>query len=210
MALSLVRGQSQRVRPPRVLHGEFPLGRPLGLPLDAEFQHRVLAHAFSLLEHRSGPVWEEFPDAIADEGVTPLECRIPPAPGAGSAAQAEARGLRSAWERQYAATGRTAFGRTLTTDTVVDAVGAFESIAAGAAWKEAGLTNVMDAAADIRAYYEEAAAALADHVPAARQAESWLYQQTETGRVLRDAQQAIRDADAPFPVWFYLRPMGQP
>ena len=39
---------------------EFPLGRPLGKPGDAAFQHRVLQQAFNLLE-ADEPIFEHFP-----------------------------------------------------------------------------------------------------------------------------------------------------
>ena len=97
-------------------------------------------------------------------------------------------------------------------DRIADLVGIFVRITDGAGWNEVGLepAQLGQAALDIRAYYEEAALALADHVPAARQAESWLYRVTETGRVLRMAQTIIRAADAPRPAWFPLVPVGQP
>ena len=48
--------------------------------------------------------------------------------------------------------------------------------------------NQLGAAAlDVRAYYEEAAMALAGHVPATRQAESWFFRSTESGALLRRA-----------------------
>ena len=36
---------AERMQPPRALYGEFPLGRPLGVPNDPAFQHDVLARA---------------------------------------------------------------------------------------------------------------------------------------------------------------------
>jgi hypothetical protein len=59
------------------------------------------------------------------------------------------------------------------------------------------------------AYYEEAALALVDHVPAARSAESWLYQKTAAGAALKRAQAAMRQAGASQADWFYLVPMSQ-
>ena len=35
-----------KTAPPRALHCEYPLGRPLGRPGEPEFQHDVLARAF--------------------------------------------------------------------------------------------------------------------------------------------------------------------
>ena len=71
--------------------------------------------------------------------------------------------------------------------------------------------NQLGAAAlDVRAYYEEAAMALAGHVPAARQAESWFFRSTESGALLRRARAAIRAADGPRQAWFPMVPVGQP
>ena len=36
-SLSLIREQAENIKAPRFLHCEFPLGRPLGKPGDAEF-----------------------------------------------------------------------------------------------------------------------------------------------------------------------------
>jgi hypothetical protein len=72
------------------------------------------------------------------------------------------------------------------------------------------LALVAPAALDIRTYYEEAALALVDHVPAARQAESWLFRSTEAGRVLIAARDALRGAEYPRDVWFAIVPAGQP
>lgn len=36
--------------PPRGLFCDFPLGRPLGIPQDVEFQRQMLDRAFGLLE----------------------------------------------------------------------------------------------------------------------------------------------------------------
>src|ERR671910_544074 len=113
VALSLVRPQIEQSRPPRALHCEFPLGRPLGRPGDPEFQRRVLSAAFALLQRRDGPVLEDFPEAIAD------------------------------------------------------------------------------------------------HLPAARAAESWLYRTTETGAVLKAAMTQMAQADPPYERIFYLVPMSQ-
>lgn len=60
------------------------------------------------------------------------------------------------------------------------------------------------------AQFGQAALALAGHVPAARQAESWFYRATATGGLLREAQRLLRDAEAPRPAWFPLVPVGQP
>jgi hypothetical protein len=195
-----------------MLHCEFPLGRPLGRPHDAAFQHRVLAAAFALLARTDVPVLVDFDETVTDEADQPLACLLPPRhdPTLPPAVD-EALGLRAAYERNRAASGSTNVVRLGGADRIAELVGIFVSITEGAHWNEVGLepAQLGQAALDIRAYYEEAALALADHVPAARQAESWLYRVTETGRVLRLAQTLIRDAEAPRPAWFALVPVGQ-
>lgn len=195
-----------------MLHCEFPLGRPLGRPGDPVFQHRVLGAAFELLARVDVPVLVDFDETISDEADQPLACALPPRhdPNLHPAVD-EVLGLRAAYERHRAATGTSNVVRFGGPHRIAELVGIFVRITDGTGWDEVGLepAQLGHAALDIRAYYEEAALALADHVPAARQAESWMYRVTATGGVLRAAQGIIRAADAPRPAWFALVPVGQ-
>ena len=76
---------------------------------------------------------------------------------------------------------------------------------------DALMTSVETGAAalDIRAYYEEAALGLANHVPAARQADSWFHRRTASGDLLRHVQKQLRASGAPRASWFALAPTGQ-
>jgi hypothetical protein len=69
--ISLVREHTEVMRPPRALWVPFMLGRPLGVPDDAEFQKRVLRSALALLNAPSGPVLEDYleeaPEVDMDE-----------------------------------------------------------------------------------------------------------------------------------------------
>jgi hypothetical protein len=196
-----------------MLHCDFPLGRPLGRPRDPAFQHRVLDAAFGLLRRDDVPVLVDFEESITDEADQPLACALPPRhdPSLHPAVD-EALGLRAAYERQRASSGTTNVRRMGGPDRIPDLIASFVAIGDGAAWDAVGLepAQLGQAALDIRAYYEEAAVALVDHVPAARQAESWFYRTTATGAVLRRAQQIIRAAEAPRAAWFPLVPTGQP
>jgi hypothetical protein len=206
-----VRPHIERLHPPRALHCEFPLGRPLGRPGDAAFQRRVLEAAFALLDRQEGPVLETFPEVIEDEADVPLACPIPPRfdPSVPPAVD-EARALRPAWERAHAQLGHTQVGRTTDVDGIPDAVGAFVRVSEGTPWTKAGLPGDPAAVAmDIRSYYEEAALALAGHVPAARAAESWLFRSTHTGAVLKAAFASLRAADPPYERLFYIVPVSQ-
>jgi hypothetical protein len=199
VALSLVRGQIERTHPPRALHCEFPLGRPLGKPVDPAFQRRVLLSALRLLDAPSGPVLETFGETVTDDADHPLACPVPPRldPSLPEAVD-EALGLRPAYDRHVAATGRTMVGRSVDADGIPGAVGALVGIARGEAWESVGLPGPLaEVVLDVRAYYEEAALALAGHVPAARATEAWLYRSTATGSVLHEAQAKLRESGAP-------------
>jgi hypothetical protein len=209
--LASVRSYVERIRPPRALYCDFPLGRPLGLPGDPDFQHRVLDAALQLLSRDDVPVLEDFGERIADEVETPLACRLPPRFDASlHPAVDEATGLRAAYERQRARSGQTTGGHVADAAGIPDLIRAFVRIADGEPLDAVGLPGEPRLAAlDVRSYYEEAAVALTDHVPAARQAESWFYGSTETGAVLKRAQAALREAGAPFEVWWPLVPLTQ-
>ena len=78
VALLANRPAAELIGPPRGLYCEFPLGRPLGKPLDPDFQRSVLASAFALLPRMDGPLLETFAGVIEDEVDEPLSCPIPP------------------------------------------------------------------------------------------------------------------------------------
>lgn len=80
VAISLIRPQTEKTRPPRALWVPFALGRPFGPPGDAEFQRRVVLAALKLLERPGGPVIiEDFPDDDPRERADP-DWRPPPLP----------------------------------------------------------------------------------------------------------------------------------
>jgi len=198
----------ERMNPPRVLHCEFPLGRPLGKPGDAEFQRDVLMRAFGLLD-ATEPVLETHPDTIESDE-TPMSCALPPRYDPNlPAAVDEAQGLRAAYDRAVAARGSTSVGRVLTADEIPGALGVLHQWAEGASWTETPLPgkNTIAVAHDIRTYYEEAGLELVDGPPPeGRAAEAWFHEQTEGGKTLMAARAALKEQEAPFPMWFYMAP----
>lgn len=199
------------MRPPRALFCEFPLGRPLGKPDDPTFQRRVIEAALALLRRPNGPVLEDFPEVVTEGSATPLTCVIPPRDDSSDpAAVGEARGLRDAYDRQLRLSGRTGVGHAVKADQIPEAVAGMLRIASGVPLAESALPGQpSEVARDICAFFEEAAIAIAGHVPAARQAESWLFRNTSTGLVLKRAQLALRDAGHAESVWFSIVPYTQ-
>ncbi len=198
----------EKMNPPRALYCEFPLGRPLGKPGDADYQRRVLEAGFALLD-AAEPLIETFPDTIeADE--TPMSCAIPPRhdPDAPPAVD-EARGLRNAYDRSVEARGVTEVGRVLSADEIPDALAVLHRWANGESWQDVELPgrNTVAVCHDIRSYYEEAGLQLVEGPPpGGRAAEAWFFESTEAGRTLMAARTALQEQEAPFPFWFYMAP----
>ena len=208
IALGSVRSHIADIAPPRALWCDFPLGRPLGKPGDAAFQHRVLAHAFGLLD-ATGPVFEEFEETIADEGTEVLACNLSPRhdPDLHPAID-EARGLRPAYDRAVKQYGnRMGAGRVVDADDIPDAIDAFIRIAKGTPWKEAGIPGIpARVSQDIRGYYETAAMGLSDHVPAAWVGTRWFFDRTQAGATILEARGQMKEAGVKRPIWFYPTP----
>jgi hypothetical protein len=195
VAISLVRPQTERTRPPRALWVPFELGRPFGAPGDAAFQQRVVLAALRLLEAPHGPVLlEDFPDddPRARPDATwqaPLaKAAIPdPSPDALAAAlEHEAPQLA----RRYAETVARRNGRTsvalsgMTIDAATRYVADFlrgKPVASPHADMSPPLA-MRFAVDDLKAYYTEAAAGTAK--PSSGQLGDWFWNDTVAGATL--------------------------
>jgi hypothetical protein len=83
--ISLIRLHTETIRPPRALWVPFELGRPFGVPDNADFQRRVLSAALNLLGADDGPVLVDFPEeapSTAAEDMDGWVCPILRRPGA--------------------------------------------------------------------------------------------------------------------------------
>ena len=209
VVLASNRNVAERIRPPRALYCEFPLGRPLGRPADPDFQRDVLRRAFALLAEPSGPVLVDHPEVI-EETSEAMSCVLPPAydPDVPPAV-AEARGLRKAYDRATARADVTSVGRVVDADGVPDALAIMQQLAEGEHWRDVPIPgkDTISTVHDIRTYYEEAALELVQGPPpGGRAAEAWFYEETEAGRTIMAARKAIEESEAPFAVWYYMAP----
>ena len=208
IALGSIKSQIETTAPPRGLWCDFPLGRPLGVPSDSEFQHRVLSKAFELLDSPE-PIFAEYDVSIVDDGTEVMACPMPPRHDPDlHAAIDEANGIRPAYDRAIAKYGnRVGAGRTVQADEITTAIDAFIRVADGTPWKEAGIPGIpARVSQDIRGYYETAALALSDHAPSAWAGTHWFLDHTEAGRVVMAARQAMADAGEAHRIWFYMAP----
>jgi hypothetical protein len=211
VGISLVREQAVKVAPPRILNVDFPLGRPLGKPNDPAFQRDVLDRAFALLERTDVPVLVDHPVTIEDQTGEPAACPLPPRMDPAAPPEVdEANGLRAAYDRNVAATGRTLVGREAGPEGISGLIETYLRLESGETLDDVGWDEwgALGAAQDIRAYYEEAAVQLAD-LTGARQTETWFYHSTATGQMLRRVAAALAETDAPEMVPQYIAPMTQ-
>jgi len=151
----------------------------------------------------------DFPIVIEDSSSEMLACAVPPPfnPDLHPAVD-EALGLRAAYNRTVEKYGRTSVGRSGTPDDIADMIEVFIRLADGTPLDEIDVPggDHLAVAMDLRSYYEEAALSLSDHVPAARQAESWLYRGTKLGKLLHEAQANLKNSGADRPDWYYVMP----
>jgi hypothetical protein len=201
VAISLIRPQTERTRPPRALWVPFELGRPFGPPSDPSFQRRVIVAALRLLEREDGPVIiEDFPDddprAQPDPG-----WRAPfdhAAPGDGSAAtlaselETEIELLQGAHDRWFTQHGRSTIGPSGLSIADCGRLVAGQVRGEALASPRASFSPPLMlrfAVDDLKAYYLEAGAAGAAK-PSSRQLGDWFWNATAAGAALH----AIRAA----------------
>ena len=60
VSLSLLKGVTKKVSPPRALFVPFPHGFTLGRPHDAKLQREIILDALKLLDRADLPVFEDF------------------------------------------------------------------------------------------------------------------------------------------------------
>lgn len=198
VAISLIRPQSERTRPPRALWVPFELGRPCGPPGDPAFQRRVILAALRLLEGEDGPVViADFPDddprATPDPAWHPPAVPAVPPEGSGAALESEIDRLRDAHRHWIAQHGRTTIG--LSGLPIADCAGIVGDWLRGKPPQSprAGfsaplmLRFVID---DVKAYCLEAAAA-GDAKPSSRQLGDWLWHGTATGAAIQALRAAL-------------------
>ena len=206
--LSLVRIHSEKIRPPRALWVPFELGRPLGVPGDAEFQKRVLRACLSLFDAQSGPVLEDYAEDAplsdnADSGVScPISFTKPQTALKGSAAVAaklhEEIGRLQPWYDRYESTHkRTSFGvSSLSMDAIIDTLAAsFDAEVPSAPIDNLNLADGLRLAVeDLKAYYTEAMLAQPGISPN-DSITRWFWDETVAGSVLLELKQRCQASD---------------
>jgi hypothetical protein len=198
--LSLIKEHTEKVRPPRALFCGFPYGLALGKPNDAEFQHRVLASAFALLERASGPVLEEFPeDIVPSAAPSSLVAERPADPAF------ELTALRGYYTRFIERYGRTAVGLSGVPQTRFRGVVRLleQYVADGTLdgmTPPEGVTPLQYlrfVCDDLKAFYREAR--LVQHPDEdGPRIEAWFWYETAMGDLIRRVRDRVKSSDDPY------------
>ncbi|MGE4217979.1 MAG: hypothetical protein AB7G39_00925 [Alphaproteobacteria bacterium] len=214
--ISLIRPHTEALRPPRALWVPFELGRPFGVPGDADFQMRVLRACLGLLARGDGPsIIEDYPEdapggspsAEAEEG---WACAVsfPPPPGAedplAAALAAEVQRLEPWYALSVETRGRTAVdGRAMDIAAAVRFVSAFLTRAEAAPWPDSPSPDLDRAAAlrlavdDLKSYVMEAATAQPGSGGNSVTQENWFWDATATARAILALRKVLADCGDP-------------
>ena len=213
-SISLIREQSEAVRPPRALWVPFALGRPFGSADDAEFQKQVMRAAFGMLDTATEPTIEDYPvdaptEAEPHDWVCPVS--FPVADDDSIAARLVAEVTRLApWSAETRSTrGRTLFGVTGAAPDQVDRV----ARALGAIAERGDVTRlpnedvdwtfdmpllIRHLADDLRTFYHEAIAAQpGPGAPNHEALTNWIFSGTALGDALQAIAEHLTDEGSP-------------
>lgn len=183
--VSLVAHQSDPAFPPRVLWVPFALGRPLGAPMQPDFQRDVLRRLLRLLDAESGPVREDF-EQDAPYGSDNPDWSGPELTTCNSVAE-ELEQLRDAHGEFLARVGRTTAG--ICGLSLQDAARLIDGYEDGFApadpqWAMSLMLRYRFAADDLKAHYLEAVSRGRGDV-SSHQLHTWLWNETHLGRTLK-------------------------
>ncbi|MCB1742536.1 MAG: hypothetical protein KDK91_19330 [Gammaproteobacteria bacterium] len=201
-SISLIREQSEAVRPPRALWVPFALGRPLGTAQDPEFQKQVIRAALSLLDTATAPTIVDYPveappEADAETWVCPVTFPIAEATTITERLLAEVARLAPWSAETRAARGRTLFGVTGAgvdeVDAVARALGTMADTGDVVHAPEVGIEWAFDMpvlirhiADDLRTFYHEAIAAQpGPGAPNHEALSAWIFADTALGEALQ-------------------------
>ena len=213
-SISLIREQSEAVRPPRALWVPFALGRPLGSADDPEFQKNVMRASLGMLETTTERTIEDYPVEAPDEAgpgvwACPLNLPVPDDDSHTGQLLAEVTRLQPWSAETRAARGRTLFGATGATPEQVEEVArALGSIADGGdvetmpesevEWAFAMPLLVRHLADDLRTFYHEAIAAQpGPGAPNHDALNDWIFGGTALGAALQAVADHLTGADTP-------------
>jgi len=210
--ISLIREHTEMTRQPRALWVPFPLGRPLGVAGDPDFQRDVLRSALRLLDTATEPVIEDYPHDAPDGGGDGVwSCSImlpePEVSDLEAAIRGEVDLLTPWYEEARRRRGRTTVGISGVKPEEIDkAVSFIVAIAEGSGFQQIPVSAegpnwrhplpmlVRFAVEDLRAFYQEAVTSQeGTKPPSQHDMHSWIFNKTTLGRAIMAVGHQIAD-----------------
>ncbi|MCZ6503945.1 MAG: hypothetical protein O6945_15715 [Gammaproteobacteria bacterium] len=182
----------------------FEFGRPLGVPDNADFQHRVLTAALNLLERKDGPVFDVFNEEAPGRDDETMECWSCPVTFAKKASDEtleqlvlnEIRLLQPWFDKGKNERGYTSFGVSeMSLDEIVSFLVSFledTPVSAKPGIKYSIADSLKYAAEDLKAFHNESAMSQPGHATA-NEIENWYWGETAAGRLVREIKQSCID-----------------
>ena len=215
VSISLIREQSEVVKPPRALWVPFALGRPLGTANDPQFQKDVLRATFKMLETATEPTIENYQkeapfEEEAGEWVCPVSFPVKTDESITARLIAEVDRLAPWSAETRASRGRTLLGVTgAATDQTESVARALAMIAesgdltstpdVGIDWQFDMPLLVRHIADDLKTFYHEAIAAQPGAgAPNHDALNAWIFGGTALGDTLLEIASHLTDAGDPY------------
>lgn len=206
--VALIPQHAERIKPPRTLAVPYQLGRPLGVPDDAQFQHKVLSAALSMLLKTEGPIIEYYnePAPIREESLEGWACPINFASSLSDGDNNNSIGERvnkevsllQPWydkgrkDRGYSSVGLSGVS---VSDAVTFLAGFLES---SNNEKSTGVSpirgfsvadSIKHCAEDLKSFYNEAATSQPGEATA-QEIENWYWGESEAGKMIREIRKS--------------------
>ena len=214
------------MRPPRALWVSFPLGRPLGIPGDTDFQLDVLRATLDMLSTATEPTIEDYPTDAPGAGpeawACPLTLEVETDDSLGGQLLAEVGLLRPWAAETRRRRGRTLFGLSgAGPDQVDDVATVLATIAESGNvtdqpdididWAHPMPFLLRHLADDLRSFYHEAIAAQPGDTPPNHEAlNGWIFGETVLGEVLLVIADHLTAAGAANPMVGIVRNLTVP
>ena len=211
--MSLIRPVSEAVRPPRALWVPFPLGRPFGPPNRPDIQLNVLKETLCLVDQPAGPALIDYPDTTEDE-IWPENGWSCPVTFPGIQPETESDALKTQlhtevqllrpwFDEGLRRRGRTTVGITgKSAESIGEMLEIMASFARGVeitvpdGYRQSMPALLRYLAADIRAFYEEAATSKpGEALPDLEDLEQWFFLETVAGDVFYEVREKLLRAD---------------
>jgi hypothetical protein len=208
VVIALVPQHAEKIKPPRTLAVPYELGRPLGVPNDPAFQHRVLTAALELFSHSGEPIFsqhEEVSNQARIEDEENFSCPVTftakdPTLTRAEQVEAELELLRPWYDRGFTTRKSTSVGLAdIDINSAVKFLGSLvtPSTTVSSPAKHLNLAEAFKCCAeDLKAFYNEAVTSQPGNISSVA-AENWYWGQTLAGQMIRDLRLAYLESEDP-------------